>query len=251
MKILPSTLCVAALLAATPLFAQSDGSRPVEWRRHFEGADAKSGVAYKMTEITQLPNTTEDRLYVLVEDATTHDRLVVRQVIDYFNHEQLIEVTDLDTKETAKTSRALPYRAITRAGAADEVRKNPELRRQLVVATTLNVNGVEFSASEAEWRTTLAVRDKRSALRRAASPQFLERLERLRVVSAGDSPVGDLCFGLLRGLLYNETCKTEDVEVHAAKPDCTFDASFKFDCSKESKERVARAKAAGETLERY
>ncbi len=251
------TLALASFLAAPGVFAQvversnpvNDG-KPIEWRTHYEARDPKSGVAYKMTEITQLPNETEDRHYTLVEDAASRERLIVKYSMNFFDHEVVVEVTDLDTRETASASSPVPYKSITRSGALDEIHKNPVLRNWRVPSITVNVNGVKETASEGEWLSK-SIRDKRSALRKAASPQFLERLERLRSVGTPDSPLFPVCSNILLYLLYNETCKTPDVHTENAQPDCAFDSSFRFDCSQKSKDRIAKAKENGEKIERY
>jgi len=224
--------------------------KPMEWRSHYEAVDMKSGIAYKFTEITQLPDESEDRIYTLVEDVVTHDRLLVKHRINYMDHEVSVEITDLDTHEVAAAASPLPYVSITRSGALDEIHKNPTLRSWRVPSITLSVNGVSQVASENEWLSTVT-RDKRSAVRRAASPQFLEKLERLRVVGSSDSPLFHACSNVLTYFLYNEQCKAQAVHAVIAAPDCAFDASFQFNCSEKSKQRIAKAKEAGESLERY
>jgi len=227
-----------------------NNGKPNEWRSHFEAVDKASGTAYRFTEITQLPDESEDRIYTLVEDTASHDRLVVKQRMNYMDHEASVEITDLDTHETASATSPLPYVSITRSGALDEIHKNPALRSWRVPSITLSVNGVAQTASETEWLSNVT-RDRRSSVRKAASPQFLEKLERMRVVGASDSPLFHACGSVLTYLLYNERCRAQDVHTAVAFPDCAFDASFKFSCSEQSKQRIAKAKESGEMLDRY
>jgi len=242
----------AALAFVTgPLIAQSDSGKTVEWRSHFEVADAKSGAAYRITEIVQLPNTSEDRDILLLEDRVSGNRLLIREVLDYLNHESRMEVTDLQTKETLTSSSPLPYKSITRDGAVDEAKKNPSLSRSEVTSITLNVNGVEYTASESEWRSLTGAREKRSALRQAASAQFLERLERLRAVAVANSPLGLLGSKVLRYILYGQSCDAAPLSPVPSTPDCTFDGSFGFACSKAQRDKVERAAAAKQLLAHY
>lgn len=253
LKIAALLLCLLAPLAWGQEASQStvrDGSVPVEWRQHFESIDEKSHARYRITEITRLPNQTLNETFILIEDVQGHERLQVKHTINFFDHVATLEITDLDTKETAEASSPLGYKSITRAGAIDEIRKDPALRRARIPEITLTVNGVQETASEDEWSSSV-IRDKRSALRKAASPQFLERLERLRSVGTSDSPVFQVCGGVLKYLLYNETCKSPDVHTKIAAPDCAFDSSFRFECSKKSKDRIAAAREKGEKIERY
>jgi len=163
-----------AFVTATGAVSQSSPSdranpvnngKPIEWRSHFEAVDKASGTAYLFTEITQLPDESEDRIYTLVEDTASHDRLVVKQRMNYMDHEASVEITDLDTHETASATSPLPYVSITRSGALDEIHKNPALRSWRVPSITLSVNGVAQTASETEWLSNVT-RDKRSTVRR-------------------------------------------------------------------------------------
>jgi hypothetical protein len=243
---------VATFILVSPLLAQTDGdgSKPLEWRQHRVAVDKASGVSYTMTQITKLPNEGQDENLVLLIDDMTGDRLLFRYVMSFFDQEKTVEITDLDTKEFAIARNPLPFKSLTRKGAADERKANPALRELKISRMTFGINGVEFTASEDEWRSP-AARDKVSAIRRAASAAFLEKLERLRVIFAGDTPIAPFCYSVLRYVFYNEACSRPGVEAKPVPPDCAFDSSFHYNCSDRQKERIAAALQTGRTLERY
>jgi|GEM_PF-6240848 len=232
------------------VIAQSDTLRSVEWRSHSVAHDP-SGANYRMTEIEQLPNEFEDRMYVLIQDAATGDRLSALYVINYLDHEVAVTVTDLDTKEVATSRNPLPFKSITRDGVVAEARKDPAIRTLRIDAVTIGINGVEQTAGENDWLSP-RTRDQRSTVRKAASPQFLERLERLRPLAAAESPVQQVFSHLLRYLLSGTACTAQTgLQTESAEPDCEFDASFHFPCSQKAKDRITAAKKKGEKIERY
>lgn len=241
-------LAVVAVAMLSSLFCGD--LRAAEWRKHWEALDAKTGIAYQMTEITMLPDESQDIMYVLLEDSISGDRLVVRHTMDYFKHEAVLEVTDDQTKEWIRASVPLPYKSISRREVVAELKANPALRQQSVDAITISSNGVDATASESDW-LSYKTREARSKIRQAASAHFLERLERLRLVVTPDSPLHHLCASVLRYVLYNERCGTPVVRTAAAPPSCDFDASFKFPCSQKQKEKIAKATKENQKLDTY
>lgn len=240
---------LAMLAVAGTLLFRSE-THAAEWRKHWEALDPKTGIAYEMTEITMLPDESQDIMYVLLEDSVSGDRLIIRHTMDYFKHEASMEVTDVQTKEWFRASIPLPYKSISRREVVAELKANPALRQQSVDSITISCNGVEATASEADW-LSYKTRELRSNVRRAASALFLERLERLRVVVTPDSPLHHLCTSVLRYVLYNERCATPVVRTTTAPPNCDFDGSFKFSCSQKQKEKIARALKDNQKLDTY
>lgn len=162
---------------------------------------------------------------------------------DYLDQTSVLEILDLQTKEYVRATSTFPFKSATREETIKEARANPALFESHDPFNIIELNGVAAEAKDSEW-TTMKTRDRRSNLRRAASAQFLERLERLRSIVAKD-PLRLFCAGLLRYVLYNEPCASS-VTVTQEHGDCDFDALFHYACSDRQKGRLKDAIASGE-----
>jgi hypothetical protein len=189
----------------------------------------------------QMPNQTETVRLYLIEDSG--DRLTFADIRDYLNQTSVLEVRDTQTKEYVRATVSLPFKSRSRTATAQEARENPDVLKDFDPATTLELNGASAVAKDSEWPRA-ASRDKRSTLRRAASAQFIERLERLRPIAGGAGQFDPLCARLLRYILYNEPCALS-VTAEDAFGDCDFDAAFGYPCTERQKDRLKTTVAAG------
>ncbi|HEX7151639.1 MAG TPA: hypothetical protein VF618_09145 [Thermoanaerobaculia bacterium] len=211
-----------------------------ESRQHFQVSYGPAKLSYRITRISQRPNETETRDFYLVEDSNG-DRLMLTDRRDFLKQTSEHEVLDLATKEIVRATVQFPYKSATMRETLDEARKNPIDDSRLEI--TLELNGVFATAKEAEW-VSGTQRDALSSLRRAASGQFMERIERLRPV-LGRGELALFCVSLFRFVLYQQACGGVSAPFEPAAPDCAFDAEFDFPCSDQQKQKIATAKAAG------
>lgn len=216
---------------------QPDGS--VEWRTHFEAKDEVGHVAFRLTHMNHVSGVQDrDEQIVLVQDDVTHDRVVITVANDFMMRKHLTVIRLLDTNETLTVSYPTPWKSLTRQGALDESREHPEKMADPIARLTMNMNGVEETLSDAEWKSPVGA-SKKSALWRAASSQFLDVLYRLRAIGTQPELLPTLCSGLLAVVLYDAPCPAGP-DIVTAKPDCSFDASFRYACSKASLDRIAK-----------
>jgi hypothetical protein len=195
-----------------------------ERRRHYRitSASPESPVLYNVTEIVSANARSPGRRLYLLQDSNG-DRLVLTETVDPRRDEMTREIRDLGTNEYVRST--VPHAG---KAALDPGEESARLRVELngvVVLTTRK------EASSREWRET------RSKLRRAAGPAFLERLERMRGIPASAAILSGFCEQLLRFVLYNEECTAKWV-VAPARPDCDFDAQFRYPCSDARKKAV-------------
>jgi hypothetical protein len=167
----------------------------------------------------------------------THDRVVITAATDFMARKHLTVIRLLDPNETLTVSYPTPWKSLTRQGALTESREHPE-KMAGPTGLTINVNGVEETLSETEWKSSASA-VKKSTLWRAASSQFLDVLHRLRAIGTQSELAPSLCSGVLAALLYDATC-TPGPEIVTAKPDCSFDASFRYACSRRSLDRIEK-----------
>jgi hypothetical protein len=231
------------------LYAAGAAAQFVDNRQHFEVIDnsEKPIVRYVVTHVFALHGSTEDRDVFLVRDANG-DRLRFRITTDYLNQTKLREITDLDTKEFARTTAHMPYKTASRDTTVAAMRRERATGKPAPwpVEFTLNgvtVEGLYESDPPEDWR------DSRSMLRAAASSAFLERLERLRPL-LGTKPLSSMCAGMFRWFVYEESCASDSI-VRPLQPDCAYDAEFGFPCSEQQKQRVRAAEDEGRKLQRY
>lgn len=231
----------AALLFITTEASAGEQAGPREVRRHY--SFGSSPATYRVTAIARSPNNTEDRNLFLVEDVNG-DRLTIEHRRDYLEQTSVHEIVDLQTKEFVRATVRLPFKSATREETIKEYRANPSLFEGTDAPVMIELNGVSAQAKETDWLGA-KMREQRSTLRRAATAQFLERLERLRAVGGSDH-LQIFCTELLRYVLYNEACSSslQVVQVHG---DCAFDASFRYACSDQQKARLKKAIESGKS----
>ncbi|HEY4639919.1 MAG TPA: hypothetical protein VII75_01125 [Thermoanaerobaculia bacterium] len=226
------------VLSMSTQWRATDGS--IDMREHYEAKDERADIQYRLTSILRI-TATEDRdtTVVLIEDVTAKDRLIVTMTSDYLRHLQSTEVKLLDTNETLTVSYPTNWKSNTRSGVFEEFHALPN-PAQIHVHFTVNMNGVEESAADADWQKP-EIAKKKSALWRAASARFLDALHRLRAIASEDGPLPTLCSGVLSVVLYDSSCPSGPA-VKPVLPDCEFDASFRYHCSQQSLERAKNAK---------
>ena len=225
------------------------GASP-ETRQHFALKAESFGLSYSITKIVQTPNETEDRDIYLIEDRVSGDRLVVTDRRDFLNQTREVEVVDTDSKEKVISIIQFPYKSATRIDTLEEMRAERKAGIPLKnLPITIEMNGVSVTAGNDEWTSDKA-RDHRSKIRRAASNTFMERLERLRPILGARGELGTVCRFLIALILNHEACRGP-VTFEPAKPDCQFDASFRYGCSEAQKRRVAAAKSGDKVLTTY
>lgn len=230
------------LAGAAPGNAQN-----VEVRHHFAASDKRIGATYRVTEIFGMPNDTEDRHTFLVEDTVAGDRLLLTQLRDYLKQTGSYEIMDLQTKERVTATVQYPYKSVTRKETIEEMR-NLDVST-LTPQITIELSGVSAPVVESEWEGAQG-RERRSALRRGATAQFLERMERLRPLLGSRGSLSSFCAALLKFVLYHEACNGP-VAFVAAAPDCDFDRAFRYSCSDKQKARVKAAAAEKKILGAY
>jgi hypothetical protein len=238
-------LNMVLVLLARPAFAQH-----IEIRRHYEVTEqlVPRNVRYVVTEIVTSAGEAETRSVYLVEESNG-DRFVLMDRIDFLTQESVKEITDLATKEYARATAYMPYKASTRTETIAEMKRLKGASADADWSTVLDVNGVTAEGVDGGCASP-AWRDQRSALRRAATPQFLERLERMRPLLSRAATLTMFCYGLLRFVLYEEACDSR-VRTAELQPDCTYDASFGFPCTEKQKQKIAQAAAQNKVLTRY
>jgi hypothetical protein len=229
------------VLALAPLAAAQQYGI-IETRHHYHFSDEPSGLRYRMTRIFRMPNNTETRSICLLEEGSGA-RMTLSDTSDYLAQTNVLEITDLETKDVARVTVRFPYKSATMKETIAEARAHPDLE-SIDLPTTIEVNGVSAHAKESEWLSERHARAARSSLRRAGSAAFLERLERLRPIAA-DRELMLFCIHLLRHVLYDAPCE-EELQAQEAFGDCSFDASFGHPCSERQKQRIEKAVAAGE-----
>lgn len=228
-------------LAIAPIAgAQQYGA--LEARHHYRYSNEQSGLRYRATKIFRLPNNTESSETWLFEDESGK-RMTLVETRDYLRQTKVLEITDLETKDVARVTVQFPFKATTLQETIVEGRAWLATE-SIDLPMTLEVNGVSFAAKESEWKSERHTRNARSSLRRAGSPVFLERLERLRPIVAGGELIL-VCHELLRYVLYNVPCR-EELQPERAFGDCSFDAAFGHPCSERQKKRVRESADAGE-----
>jgi len=166
------------------------------------------------------------------------------------NQTREVEVVDTDSKEKVISIIQFPYKSATRLDTLEEMRAERKAGISLEnLPITIEMNGVSVTAGNDEWTSDKA-RDHRSKIRRAASNTFMERLERLRPILGARGELGTVCRFLIALILNHEACRGP-VTFEPAKPDCQFDASFRYGCSEAQKRKVAAAKSGGKVLTTY
>lgn len=238
-------LVVAAITVIVCCIAASLHAQPVEVRHHYRAASSRIGNSYGVTEIFAMPNETEDRSTFLLQDDIAGDRLLFTQTRDYLKQISEYEIVDLQTKERLVAIVQWPYKSATRKETIEEMRAMPAVDPTI----TLETGGVSVMAKESEWETPIG-RERRSSLRRAATSQFLERLERLRPIIGASGKLTSFCAALLKFVLYHEAC-TGPVRFEPAQPDCDFDAAFRYKCSDAQKAKVQEAAKSKALLQAY
>jgi hypothetical protein len=231
---------VLMFLAVAPAIAQN-----VEVRHHYDATSRRIGASYRVTEIFSMPNETEDRRIFLLEDNEAGDRVLLTETRDYLRQTDSYEILDLQTKERIAAIVQWPYKSATRNETIEEMRAAPAVDPPI----TLESGGVSVSARESEWETPNG-RERRSSLRRAATSQFLERLERMRPIIGASGMLTSFCAALLKFVLYHEACNGP-IRFEPAPPDCDFDAAFRYKCSDAQKARVRQAAESKTLLRSY
>ncbi len=135
------------------------------------------------------------------------------------------------------------------------------LSRELGVATRGRQGDVsEVTIGGLSWELRADVTDEtmlavRSAIRRSLSEQDLVALDHIRVLMQGTSYLEWIACPVdpVRSNLHMWRCgtTTSRVEAVALSPDCGFDASVGFPCSKDREANVRAAKRRGKLLEQY
>jgi hypothetical protein len=217
-------------------------------RRHYRLTDSRSATSCTITEIEFDAGPAHDRTTYLFEDANG-DRLLLSSTRDYLNQTTEVEIVDVATKELVRAAVTHPWESATRAETLAEIRRDPAVGAAWDAPIGIELNGVLVQAKASEWMAR-GMRDRRSSLRRAAGSPFLDRLERLRAFSGATSPLRLFCDHLLRYLLLNEACTSAVAQAYA-DPDCRFDAAFRYTCSDQQRQWIARRLAEGERVPAY
>jgi hypothetical protein len=223
-------------------------AQPRETRKHYEirSTVASASPHYLVTEIATKSRDAQARRIYLVQDSNG-DRLVLTLTNHRVHGETVAEITDLATNEFVRAvvpivrqERATVSAAPADPGAAAPTNPAPILVELNGATARLDRNDSRSS----EWR------ESRSTLRRAATSDFLERLERLRAITVPGHELADFCGSLLRYILYNEACAAT-IMIAPLQPDCAYDAAFRYPCSDKQKLLIKRAAAQRTTLVVY
>ncbi|HEX9983503.1 MAG TPA: hypothetical protein VGF69_09575 [Thermoanaerobaculia bacterium] len=236
-------LVCLTLVAADLCHAQTQRYQP-ERRQHFLVEYKPAKLAYRVTKISQRPNETETRDFYLVEDSTG-DRLLLTDRRDFLKQTSEHEVLDLSTKELLRSVVQYPYKSATLRETLEELRNGPK-HDDSTFMLTMELNGVSATAKLGAWSSGTE-RDALSSLRRSATAQFIERVERLRPL-IGRGELAMFCVSLFEFFLYQQSCGGASAPFQPAVPDCDFDAEFDFPCSDQQKQKISAAKIDGKDL---
>lgn len=224
---------------------------PPEMRRHYR-IHAKDGtLLYTVTTINRFSEQQAESI-ALVRDEALMD-VAFRSVLSFEKQFFLHRISDLKDEAYVQQTFAMPLGVKTWSEMRELMSEHQSIR-QAEVILKLETNGGRWEYAERERKEPVRMRELRHNIRSSMSPLLLEAIERMRGTLFGTEIGRDLYTSFETELLYDaadEPAASTEITLDDSAPDCAFDASFGYPCTKSQLARIDAAAKEGKQLRGY
>ena len=240
---------VASLLTETDVHAK-DRSTVTETRQHFQVRMNDGTVLYDVTEVVRV-GTATDQNHLLVHDRG-HGHFVMRREWSFADQTVTYRISDVQDRTYIQHSYKTPFSSKTRLDTLAEARRDRVLL-EMPAVVKLESNGGAWEGMDKDWDEYGRLREVRHNVRQTVDTFLLEAVERMRGTLFDTPPAAAFHQQLGRFILYDPHNDANEaaMAVVDAQPDCDFDQSFGYDCSKKQGDTVRAAAKSGKPLTRY